>query len=182
MKKMKDRLFLLERMPKKSICAEIGVWEGNFSQQIIDVVRPKKLHLIDPWLFQPRYKDRWYGGLLAKNQNDMDNLYSSVARKLGGLDSVKIHRMTSFAAAKTFSDEYFDWIHIDGNHSYKYVLGDLDMYFSKIKSGGFITGDDYFFGAMRGFPVQKAVNEFVYKSRIAKFDIENQQFIIQKPS
>ena len=30
-----DRTFLLELMPKNSICAELGVWKGEFSKEIL---------------------------------------------------------------------------------------------------------------------------------------------------
>ena len=40
---------LLAKMPQRSICAEIGVHEGDFSQDILCSVKPVKLHLIDPW-------------------------------------------------------------------------------------------------------------------------------------
>ena len=43
------RAYLLCRMPERSVCAEIGVHEGEFSAQILDTVDPEKLHLIDPW-------------------------------------------------------------------------------------------------------------------------------------
>jgi hypothetical protein len=44
---------LLKLMPKNSICAEIGVWKGEFSKETIRIVRPRMLHLIDPWRYQP---------------------------------------------------------------------------------------------------------------------------------
>jgi hypothetical protein len=53
------REVLLRRMPKQSVCAEIGVWKGDFSERIIRVVNPRKLYLIDPWIFQPEYPMRW---------------------------------------------------------------------------------------------------------------------------
>ena len=43
------RDYLLCNMPKHSICAEIGVHEGEFSRRIVDTVEPERLHLIDPW-------------------------------------------------------------------------------------------------------------------------------------
>ena len=58
------RARLLQMMPQQAICAEIGVWEGDFSQPILDRTQPAKLHLIDPWRYQQdiTYKDSLYGG------------------------------------------------------------------------------------------------------------------------
>ena len=44
-----DREKLLECMPKNAVVAEIEVNQGEISQQIIGICRPKKLHLIDSW-------------------------------------------------------------------------------------------------------------------------------------
>ena len=33
------------------VCAEVGVWKGEFSHYILQC-KPSKLHLIDPWLHQ----------------------------------------------------------------------------------------------------------------------------------
>lgn len=69
------RRILLAKMPKNSVCAEIGVYKGEFSQQILSLVKPKKLHLIDPWKYESNevYKDTSYGGL-AGSQQVMDTL------------------------------------------------------------------------------------------------------------
>lgn len=69
------RLTLLNKMPKASVCAEIGVWKGEFSERIYKITEPKQLHLIDPWEFQSEFSDRMYGGSVAKNQSDMDSIY-----------------------------------------------------------------------------------------------------------
>ena len=40
-----NRESLLEMMPKQSVVAEIGVEKGEFSQKILSITNPKKLHL-----------------------------------------------------------------------------------------------------------------------------------------
>ncbi len=52
-----DRMELLSRMKKNAVCAEIGVNKGDFSSQIIQITKPKKLHLIDAWGDEKRYHD-----------------------------------------------------------------------------------------------------------------------------
>lgn len=44
-----DRESLLKCLPKNAIVAEIGVDQGEFSQQILDICTPQKLHLVDAW-------------------------------------------------------------------------------------------------------------------------------------
>ena len=44
-----DRVELLKRLPKNAIVAEIGVGDGELSEKISSIVRPKVLYLIDTW-------------------------------------------------------------------------------------------------------------------------------------
>jgi hypothetical protein len=41
-----DRQWLLKMMPRNSVCAEIGVYQGRFTECILPIVRPKMLHLL----------------------------------------------------------------------------------------------------------------------------------------
>jgi hypothetical protein len=44
---MKTREEMLSRIPKFSVGAEIGVFNGAFSQCIIDLINPRSLFLVD---------------------------------------------------------------------------------------------------------------------------------------
>ena len=61
-KESRHRDFLLEKLPANSIGAEIGVHRGEFASHILEVVKPKKLHLIDPWEFQEEFGQSLFGG------------------------------------------------------------------------------------------------------------------------
>lgn len=180
-----ERLELLSRMPKGSICAEIGVWKGVFSRQILEITLPSRLYLIDPWLLQPEFSERLYGGRVAKNQRDMDRIYEGVRHQLERLPNVSILRGFSEEVLAEFSDGYFDWLYIDGNHEYEYVLKDLELAFLKIRPGGLITGDDYTWTPREGpkgyFPVKQAVQQFIGAKKLAdKLSTISSQFIISK--
>ncbi|MBD3227724.1 MAG: class I SAM-dependent methyltransferase [Candidatus Lokiarchaeota archaeon] len=178
------RKFLLKLMPKHSICAEIGVYKGNFSDEILDLVEPRKLHLIDPWKYHDKddYSTALFGGI-AGSQDSMDDIYESVREKFKPeLDKkiIDIHRDYSQDAYEEFPDEYFDWIYIDGNHKYEYVKKDLELYYPKVKKKGYITGDDYKkFGWWDG-GVKKAVKEFMRENDVKKIKIKKSQFILKK--
>ena len=69
-----------------------------------------------------------------------------------------------------FSTGYFDWVYVDGNHNYEFVLEDLRSFAAKIKVGGHLIGDDYYWESPEEpgcFPVQKAVKEFAAENGLS---------------
>jgi SAM-dependent methyltransferase len=155
------RLLLLRKMPKKAVCAEIGVWKGDYSDRILNITSPQKLHLIDPWEFQSEFSERMYGGAVAKSQGDMDLIYEGVKKRFSEFQNVILNKGKSEKVLQEFPDRYFDWVYLDGNHYYDYVLEDLEICFSKVRKGGIIAGDDYTWGVKDGFPVKRAVHDFI---------------------
>lgn len=177
-----DREWLLKRLPKRAVCAEIGVYEGRFSELILSITRPKKLHLIDPWKYEadPAYERSFYGKSKGHSQARMDGMYESVVKCFKS-KRVEIHRDASAACSSRFPDNYFDWIYIDGNHLYEFVKQDLESYFPKIKSGGIVAGDDY--GRSNRWDkdgVKRAVDEAINNGLYQKIVIDKDQFLLKK--
>jgi hypothetical protein len=77
------RYFLLALMPKSSVCAEIGVHTWRFSEKILSVVRPRELHLIDPWKHErsDQFEDALYGGKADAGQQEMDARFRAVRER-----------------------------------------------------------------------------------------------------
>ena len=177
------RLKLLNLMPSGAVCAEVGVWKGEFSRQILEVTRPSKLHLIDPWSYQPKFPDRIYGGKVAGSQEDMETIFLNVCSQFEQHAEVEINRGYSDDILSQFDDEYFDWLYIDGNHYYEYVLQDLRLGWQKLKPGGLLVGDDYNWGKREGYPVRRAVADFMRQTGIVeKPKMIRSQFIFTKPN
>ena len=127
------REFLLQQMPTGGVCAEIGVWQGDFSARILEVTRPRLLHLIDPWRHEAAeaYKNAWYGGRLERGQAQMDDIYRRVVDRFAAearAGRVVIHRAPSAVAVAAFADAEFDSVYVDGNHLYEFVKLDLDLW------------------------------------------------------
>lgn len=158
---------LLGHLPQQSIGAEIGVARGDFSQEIIDLVRPLKLYLIDSWEGEQSgpYGQSAYESVLAKFSPQIERA------------EVSIVRAWSDVALKSLDDHLLDWIYIDGGHDYDTVKNDLELASQKVKQDGLICGHDYsrwapgFSGRMG---VVEAVNEFCrtqrYKVRFLTVD------------
>ena len=173
---------LLKRLPRQAICAEVGVWKGDFSVRIQRRTKPRMLHLIDPWYFEPNLPDRWYGGVIAKSQRDMDQICHDVKTRFANAPNVKIHRGTSSDILSQFDDCYFDWIYVDADHRFASVLSDLRLCLAKTKPGGLVAGDDYTWGSFEGYPVRQAVKEVVDEYGLSEsLTILRSQFIIELP-
>ena len=59
--------------------------------------------------------------------------------------------------AQCFKDNETDFLFLDGNHDYEFVINDINAWFPKVKVGGIFCGHDYRTG-YKG--VKKAVDEF----------------------
>lgn len=179
------REVVLLKMPEHSVCAEIGVDEGEFSRQILDTVAPQKLHLIDPWRHEEgdRYQNSKYGGFGSDGQAIMEERYEKVKERLAAeirADQAEIHRELSSTASRSFEDSYFDWLYIDGNHLYECVKQDLELYCPKVKDGGYIVGDDYGAEGWWENGVQRAVDEFTSQRPYLTLEVRGTQFVIKK--
>lgn len=152
---LKDRLELLDTIGLKGkMCAEIGVFQGEFAAEIMKR-EPAAMYLIDPW---KNFDPRDYHDINNHDQAYFDGLFDSIVEKYKEYQNVGIIRRDSYSAYKTFeSSPFLDFVYVDGNHGYSYVLADLLLWSTMIKTGGYICGHDYkssFVG------VQMAVEEF----------------------
>ena len=158
MKIIPTREELISLLPKNSIGVEIGVWKGQFSKILLDIVQPKMLYLIDPW-----------EGIIPSGDKNGNNVVSidgpdyfiqNILPEFLFIDNVKVLKTYS-SIIQLFPDNYLDWVYIDGDHQYEGVTYDLEVSYPKLKQGGFILGHDY---TNKMFPsVVKAVDDFCKK-------------------
>ena len=160
------RNFLLRDLPRGSAGAEIGVWKGDFSEQMIRLVRPRRLFLVDPWQFMPdsEHGHTRYGGGVATSQDDMDDIYAQVQRRFSrhiSANTVCLHRGTlgTLSESSGSTESFLDWIYVDGDHNYESVRSDLRHAAKCVRPGGLIMGDDYTYGGWWHDSVIRAVHE-----------------------
>jgi hypothetical protein len=135
--------------------AEIGVWKGEFSQRICELVKGVSLLCVDPWQQYRFYNDD------KNHQGRMDAAYAEACERLKPYDCT-IWRMTSHEAAARVPDGSLDFVYIDGNHSEPYITQDLEAWAPKVRSGGMVCGHDYVRRKKRpALQVADAVDRFV---------------------
>ena len=177
------RAYIIKQLKKNTIIAEIGVWKGEFSNEILKNVSPKKLILVDPWQFNKSIRGcaPQVQGEEPLSQKFFDEAKVSTYNKFKGLDSVFIFDTDSESASKKFNDDYFDYIYIDGEHSFKAVYDDLTYWFPKLKKNGKIFGDDFYWREEdNSFSVKKAYEEFISQKKIKRWCVFKSQICIIK--
>ena len=171
---------LAELMPKGARCAEIGVWAGAFSAEILHHTRPAELVLIDPW---DLLAEQTGAALTHKRHSDaeaMRGMYERVTRLYGARPDCTIRRGFSTEVLAEYPDGHFDWVYIDGNHRYDYVRRDLETCFAKTRPGGIVAGDDFFWKREGRLQVREAVFDALRaRGQGDRFSRRGQQFIIQ---
>ena len=132
---MLDRLGLAGRK-----CAEIGVFKGEYSQEILKR-NPSELWLVDPWLEQPVavFPEYWS----HPQRYDFDQLHKDVVKLFEQNPQVKIVRRKSFDAAQSFASESLDFVYIDAIHTFESCYMDMVSWFPKVKIGGWLCGHDF---------------------------------------
>jgi SAM-dependent methyltransferase len=116
---------LIVTMTKSAVCAEVGVESGYFSAQILKRTAPRRLHLLDLDISQIRY-DRY------------PELVSAVESGV-----VQLHQGRSVQIFSTFPDSYFDWLYVDGDHSFAGVTSNIRQAVRVVKPQGLIVFNDY---------------------------------------
>jgi len=133
---------------------EIGVAVGDNSLSILKELSVEKLFLIDPYT---PYED-------ALGHADFSADYAIARAKLVEYPQVVWLRKTSESAIREFqNEEAFDFVYIDGNHSYESVKKDITLYYPLIKNNGLIGGHDY---TPYYETVMRAVNEFAEEAKL----------------
>src|SRR6185295_816494 len=101
---------LVKNLPRRGRVAEVGTYRGHFARHIL-TCDPAELHLIDI---------------------DLSLLDPAVAAD----KRVTTHLGLSHDMLAQFPDNHFDWIYIDGDHSYAGASLDARVAATKVKPGG----------------------------------------------
>jgi cephalosporin hydroxylase len=122
---------------------EIGARYGASSKLIINNFIVEKYIIVDPYTGYDDYKIDGFNQIISNDES----IYSKVQSDLNSIHhNVIFHRRFSndIAVLNNIPDKSVDFIFIDGNHTYKYVLQDLENYYPKLTTNGILCGDDFF--------------------------------------
>jgi len=169
----------LEHLPKGGIGAEIGVYRGDFTPDLLRVTRAKLVHLIDPWWTRTEsYVEDWF------ETRDTREAYDLARSRLEG-QPVSFHVGDDRDILPTFPDAHFDWVYLDSSHEYEHTCEELELLRLKVQPTGVIAGHDWFESPGHSqYGVVPAVREFCerYRWTLGPLDPVFDQWLIWPPA
>jgi predicted O-methyltransferase YrrM len=133
---------------------EVGTDQGEYAEDIILRMPEVKLTTIDPWT-------PFTEGDEVLDAEKIEERYRTAETRLSPYPNCTILRMTSMEAVRLFPDNFFDFVFIDGNHTFDHVYEDIFEWTKKVKPGGVVAGHDYVRDVERDYGVIEAVNDYV---------------------
>lgn len=170
-----NRSSLMASLPKWGIGAEIGVAEGCFSRVLLEVCKPSLLYLIDSWIYQTKEALKEDASNVSEERHTAR--YKEVQERYNDNPGVRILRLDSLQAAKRFADEYFDWWHLDGDHTQ--AAEDIAAWWPKLRPGGWATGHDYTMAGVH-IMVKEDIDRFVAENGLELFVSRGDNDIYEK--
>jgi hypothetical protein len=148
----KELYTLFKDLEFKTGC-EVGVLRGKNAHGMFKYIPGLKLYLVDP------YAD-YDGGQRTYGKKNTNSFFEQMMRKMSGRN-YELIKMKSQDACKYVPDGSLDYIYIDGNHKYDYVMMDLFNWIPKVRKGGILSGHDFFNQPSRGFGAKSAIINYV---------------------
>ena len=145
--------------------AEIGVAEGRNSKQMCEQNPGVRLLCVDPWL---KYRGNRRGG--PQEQHDRN---VKIARRILAPFDTKIVQAFSMDAVRDVPMESLDFVYIDGNHGFDFVMQDIIEWSRRVRKGGIVSGHDYYHFQAAG--VVEAVDAYVLAHDIREWFLTNER-------
>ena len=174
------------RLDVVPLAAEIGVLRGENAAALHACLKPSKMWLVDKWAAIERFHhpfperpfyidpeeahDGYFGGPM-QDQRTFDNIFAATTARFAGVPGIEILRQDSMEGFHSLKERLsagtrpaLDFIYLDADHAYEYVLRDLMYWCNLLSEDGVIQLNDACFskpGAAQNLGVLPAVTEFL---------------------
>lgn len=124
-----------------TVGAEVGAQTGRNAKVMLETIPNLKLYAIDPYTNHEFATYHWDEAFLRRARR-------RERRRLKGTNTVFIDKFSE-DAVRDIPYDSLDFVYIDGDHSYDYVMLDIILWQRKVKVGGIISGHDYYYNNNR---------------------------------
>ena len=174
-------------LEKRPVVAELGVLRGENALKLRAALTPERMVLADswskesnkayspfdqlpPWVSPVDDYEYYYGGSLHDDAT-WDRLYEECVSKFLDMPEVTVIRSETIGAIDRIREqtgiEQFDFVYVDANHQYEYVLRDMMYYQEMLGPDGIMMLNDCCFsanGTKQNLGVLEALGSFMKRS------------------
>lgn len=146
----------LKRKQGDIVGAEIGVLDGRNAAVLFEKCgNINQLYGIDNYVPRKNMDKK----ISAKTMRDLESESQNILTNAG--DRYKLVKLAPEEACKGFTDNTFDFVHLNYNQTYDELKRDLGLYYKLLKSGGYMFVNNYTVS-----PIIDAVTHFRDENRI----------------
>lgn len=138
---------ILQKYDRKLTGVEIGVLRGEHAKTMLTKLDIEKMYLIDPYSEYKKY---------SRFHRKMDTNKRIAHKQLAQFEDKTVWLEKLSENAVEDIEEQVDFVYIDGNHQFQYVMKDITLYYPLVKEDGILAGHDYCLN-----DVTKAVQQFI---------------------
>ena len=164
---LSSREDILGFLPVDRVFVEIGVAFGDFTREILDRCRPRRMFAIDFFNIERhpvvwgKPVQHWLGG------RTHEAFYAQRFAAEIEADRVRMLVGNAFDQVGTLPDDSVDIFYVDAGHSYDELKQQLEVIRRKVKDDGYIIMNDYtiydFYGDGTPYGVVQATHEFMVR-------------------
>ena len=115
--------------------AEIGTERGAYAKLLCKANPSLRLYCIDSWMTYDGYNEHI-------GQEIWDGFYDTARQRLAPYNC-ELVRKFSMDAVKDFAPNSLDFVYIDANHEFRYMVDDLHEWSKRVRKGGVVAGHDF---------------------------------------
>jgi SAM-dependent methyltransferase len=162
----KDLYKIFAELGLKTGC-EVGVFRGRNAREMFRRIPDLKLFGVDPFIDAPTSSRHHKIPRFERNERN-------TMERMAGRDFT-LKKGFSEVVVQEFPYSSLDFVYIDGDHSYDYVMTDIILWARRVRPGGIVSGHDYLlpkkYDGRLDLNVKQAVDDYLKIHRINNFYI-----------
>jgi hypothetical protein len=142
--------------------AELGVEKGKNARTMFEIIPNLHLYGVDPYKQHPQASYIYDAQIRKWDDRYLQAVKKQCLDRMQGRNFTLLEDFDEYAVDK-IADNSLDFVYVDSDHSYDFVMLNLIKWGRKLKKGGIMSGHDYFYDkntSGRRAKVTQAVNDY----------------------
>lgn len=131
---------------------EVGVQRGRNARVMLDNIPNLNLYLVEPYRDHPSNRRKW-------GQDTHNRFKKQAHNRLKGYPVTWLEGFSEEVSGQC-PDKTLDFVYIDGEHTYDFVMIDLILWSRKVHTGGIVSGHDYDYWKPKQPKVARAILDY----------------------